>query len=134
LRPAHGGHGAESLGGQQDPVSDSGVHRVERHHGVAAIRAVQIQWLHQQQLAAFMAGVLLSGHQLAHHAGNQHGLTFPRFGVAAARPERESALGVAGLGAAAGFTCTESTIPTIVVSVGGSAGRKGKLASLPRTQ
>src|ERR1035438_620526 len=32
------------------------------------------------------------------------------------------------------WTWTSSTIPTIVASTGGSAGRKGKLASLPRTQ
>jgi hypothetical protein len=57
-------------------------------------------------------------------------LAFPRF-AGPAFPLRELLLG----GSAAGdFKCTESTIPTIVVSVGGSAGRKGKLASLPRTQ
>jgi hypothetical protein len=40
LRAAHAGHRAESFGNQQDPVADSRIHGVERHYGVATIRAI----------------------------------------------------------------------------------------------
>jgi len=72
LRPAHGSHGAESFGYQQHAVAQTGVDGVERHHGVAAVAAVEIQRLHQQHLAPFVARVLLSGHQFADYARDQH--------------------------------------------------------------
>src|SRR5262249_13905782 len=48
----------------------------------------------------------------------------------------ETSAGASGVGSvrAARLTCTWSTMPTIVVSTGTSAGRNGKLDSLPRTQ
>jgi len=129
LRPAHRGHGAEAFGGEQHFVAHPRIHRVERHHGIAAIRPVQVERLHQQNLAPFVAGVFHSGHDLADDARNQHPRLpfFASFTGAGAVFAVESVL-------AARFTWTESTIPTIVVSVGTSMGRKGKLDSFPLHQ
>jgi hypothetical protein len=41
----------------------------------AAIRAIQVQRLNQQDLATLVAGVLLSGRQVPHHAPDQHART-----------------------------------------------------------
>jgi hypothetical protein len=105
LRPADAGHGAEAFGNQQHPVADAGVYCIYRDNGVAAIRAIEIQRLHHEQLAALMARVLLSGDQFTDYARDEHA--------------QQS---------------TESTIPTMVLSVGTSVGRNGKLDSLPLHQ
>src|SRR5205807_10632308 len=97
----------------------AGVHRIQRHYGISASGAIQVQGLDQEQLAGFVAGVFLSGHEFSDNTGDQH-----QAGLSGGRSE----------GGAALFRWTESTIPTTVVSTGGSCGRNGKLASLPRTQ
>jgi len=68
LRTAHCRHGAEALGHQQHAIPHARIDCVQRDHGVAAIAAVEIERLHQQHLAAFVARVLLSGHQFANDA------------------------------------------------------------------
>src|ERR1019366_5771935 len=108
-RAAHGGHGGETVGHDQHAVAYPGIHRVQRHNGVTAIRAVQVQRLNQQDFASLVAGVLLGGRHVSRHARDQLDWPSPR-------------------------RCTESTMPTTVASVGGSWGRNGKLASLLRTQ
>src|SRR5260370_41694301 len=72
LRPADTGHGAEALGDQQHAVARAGVHRIHGHHGVAAIRTIQIQRLDHEQLAAFMTRMLLCGDHFADHARYEH--------------------------------------------------------------
>jgi len=108
LRPAHRGHCRKSIGGQEHAVADACRHGIHGNYRVAAIAAIQVQRLNQQQLLPFMAGVLLRGDKFADHTGDQHGS--PR------------------------WHWIESTIPTMVASVGGSAGRNGRVASLLRTQ
>jgi len=59
LRPAHRGHRAESLGDQQNAVSDARIHRVERNYGIAAVGSIEIERLNQQRLSTPVALVLL---------------------------------------------------------------------------
>jgi len=72
LRPSHSRHGAEALGRQQDLIAHPGVHRIQGHYGLPAVAAVEIERLHQEQLPAFVARMLLSGYQFADDARNQH--------------------------------------------------------------
>ena len=81
-----------------------------------------------------MAGMLLCSDQFSDNPRDQHG-TSELFRDAL----RCTGAGACRDGTATGagnnrLTWTSSTIPTTVVSTGGSAGRNGKLASLPRTQ
>ena len=46
-------------------------------NAVPAVCAVEIQRLNQQELEAFMAGMLLGGNQFSDDARDQHGLTLP---------------------------------------------------------
>src|SRR5438067_1487067 len=88
-----------------------------------------------------MAGMLLRRDELADHTPDQHldsggaALRAPRACAPRTAGRRVSAGGrMAGASFLPDPKWTESTMPTIVESVGGSAGRNGKLASLPRTQ
>jgi len=75
LRTAHGGHGAEAIGGQQHLIAHTGVHGIERHHGVAPIAPVEVERLHQQELPSLVRRVFLGSHQFANDPRDQHGLT-----------------------------------------------------------
>ena len=107
-------------------IADPRVHRVQCYNRFATVRAVQVQGLHQQDLPALVAGMLLGGNQFADDARDQHQPS-PFRGASWEFDPTESVR-------AARLTWTVSTMPTMVVSVGTSAGRKGKLDSLPRHQ
>jgi len=46
----------KSFGGEQDAFADSRVHGVQRKHGIAAVGAVQIERLDDENLAALVRG------------------------------------------------------------------------------
>jgi len=83
LSPAHRGHRAEALGGNQHLVAHARIHGVERHHRVAAVGAVQVQRLYEEDLRPRVTRVFVGRHQLADDARNQHGLNFRRRDVPA---------------------------------------------------
>ena len=56
---ANGGHGGETFRCEQDTVADSRAHRVEREDGIAAIRAVELKRLDDEDLAPFVGRGLL---------------------------------------------------------------------------
>src|SRR4029078_6343525 len=102
---------AESLAGGASLEHDenlfvyAGTDAVDCENGRPARRIVGVQRLNQQQLRAFELRVLLRRHNGTHHAPHLH------------QPRSQW-----------------STMPTMPASTGGSAGRNGKLASLPRTK
>jgi hypothetical protein len=65
LRPTDTRHRTESFRCQQDLVADSGVYRIQRHHRIAPRRIVEVERLNQQDLAPFMARMLLRSNDLA---------------------------------------------------------------------
>src|SRR5205814_1987708 len=104
------GRGAPALLHDEHDVAYSGVHRVERDQGRAPLLARGRDRLAEHHARAPVALVLLRRHDVADHARkDQRGPPFDTWP-------------------------SESTMPTMVQSVGVSSRRKGKLASLPRHQ
>ena len=62
---ADGGHGGETFRGKQNAVADARVHGVEREDGIAAIRAVELKRLDDEDLARFVRGHFLRGNHIA---------------------------------------------------------------------
>src|SRR6185437_12430638 len=90
----------------QNRVANTRINRIKRQHGVTRLVTFRCDLLAQHHARVLVAPVLLRGHDVSNYARENHLLT----------------------------CCSESTIPTIVQSVGVSSRLKGKLASLPRHQ
>ena len=73
MRPADAGHGAESFGDQQHAVALARVHGIHGNYGVAAIGAIQIERLNQEQLATLVTGMLLGRDHFTDNARDEHG-------------------------------------------------------------
>lgn len=69
---ADGSHGGEAFRCEQHAVADARVHGVEREDGIAAIRAVEMERLDDEDLSPFVGGDFLRGNHIADDAANQH--------------------------------------------------------------
>src|SRR5437016_9155277 len=63
--PADGGHGGEAFGDDQNAVADARVHSVEREDHLAAVGAVEVERLDDENLAPLMRGRFLRRHNVA---------------------------------------------------------------------
>jgi hypothetical protein len=69
---ADGGHGAKPFGGKQYALSDSGVRGIERENCFAAIGAVEIQRLYEQNLSTVVRWIFLSSDDITDDSRDQH--------------------------------------------------------------
>ncbi len=71
---ADGSHRGEAFSCKEHTLADARVHGVERKHGIAAISAVEVEWLDDKNLASFVRWRLLCGDNITNDASNQHGM------------------------------------------------------------
>lgn len=69
---ADGSHGGEAFGDDEDLVADAGVHGVKSEDGLAAVGAVQMQGLDDEDLPAVVGRRFLGGDDVADDAADQH--------------------------------------------------------------
>jgi hypothetical protein len=72
VRASHGRHGGKTFGGEEDAVARACVNGVERQYCFTAIAAIEIQRLHEQNLAPYVRGRLLRRDYVTNHPSNQH--------------------------------------------------------------
>lgn len=61
IGPADGSHGGKAFGSEENALTDACVYSIQGEHGFAAIGAVQIQGLNEQDLAPLMRGDFSGG-------------------------------------------------------------------------
>jgi hypothetical protein len=69
---ADGSHCGKTFGSEQDAVANACAHRVKRENRIAAIRAVELKRLDNEDLSPFVRRHFLRGDYIADDAANQH--------------------------------------------------------------
>ena len=69
---ADSGHGGKTFHGEQDAVADARAHRVEREDRIAAIGAVEVKRLDDEDLAPVVGRDLLGRDNVSDYAANEH--------------------------------------------------------------
>ncbi len=65
-----GSHRGKAFGGEEYALADARVHSVERKHGIAAVGAVEIERLDDENLPPFMRGRFLGRNNITDDAAN----------------------------------------------------------------
>jgi hypothetical protein len=69
---SNGCHGGKSIGGEQDALADARVHCVKRENGFAAICAIEIERLNDENLPSFVRRHFLGGDDITDYAADEH--------------------------------------------------------------
>jgi hypothetical protein len=67
---ANGGHCGEAFGGEEDAFADARIHGVKRKDWIAAIGAIEVERLHDENFAPFVRGRLLCRDNITDDAAN----------------------------------------------------------------
>src|SRR5207247_7014408 len=139
-----GGHwrSSQTLLNDDSRIADSGVHGIQRQNGMTGRVAFGGDLFAEHQARIFVAHILFCGDDVAYDFGQNHFLNTSVFDLwslvfdlwSVFRPNQNSKTKVQRPKSYVVTCFSESTIPTIVQSVGVSSRLKVKLASFPRHQ